>query len=56
MPAGVAAAAPTWKAPADDGPTQQLVASQKESVTKKALGWLTSFFATEESDEDTDKD
>ena len=55
VPAGVAAAAPTWKAPAD-GPTQQLVASQNESVTKKALGWLTSFFATEESDEDTDKD
>ena len=55
VPAGVAAAAPTWEAPAD-GPTQQLVASQNESVTKKALGWLTSFFATEESDEDTDKD
>ena len=56
VPAGVAAAAPTWKAPADDGPTQQLVASQNESVTKKALGWLTSFFSAEESDEDTDKD
>ena len=56
VPAGVAAAAPTWKAPADDGPTQQLVASQNESVTKKALGWLTTFFATGESDEDTDKD
>jgi len=55
VPAGVAAAAPTWKAPAD-GPTQQLVASQNESVTKKALGWLTSFFSAEESDEDTDKD
>ena len=55
VPAGVAAAAPTWEAPAD-GPTQQLVASQNESVTKKALGWLTSFFASEESDEDTDKD
>ena len=55
VPAGVVAAAPTWKAPAD-GPTQQLVASQNESVTKKALGWLTSFFATEESEEDTDKD
>ena len=55
VPAGVAAAAPTWEAPAD-GPTQQLVASQNQSVTKKALGWLTSFFATEESDEDTDKD
>ena len=55
VPAGVAAAAPTWEAPAD-GPTQQLVASQNESVTKKALGWLTSFFATEESEEDTDKD
>ena len=56
VPAGVAAAAPTWKAPADDGPTQQLVASQNESVTKKALGWLTSFFSAEASDEDTDKD
>ena len=55
VPAGVVAAAPTWEAPAD-GPTQQLVASQNQSVTKKALGWLTSFFATEESDEDTDKD
>ena len=55
VPAGVAAAAPTWEAPAD-GPTQQLAGSQNESVTKKALGWLTSFFATEESDEDTDKD
>ncbi len=55
VPAGVVAAAPTWEAPAD-GPTQQLVASQNESVTKKALGWLTSFFATEESEEDTDKD
>jgi biopolymer transport protein ExbB len=55
VPAGVAAAAPTWEAPAD-GPTQQLAASQNESVTKKALGWLTSFFASEESDEDTDKD
>ena len=55
VPAGVAAAAPTWEAPAD-GPTQQLVASQNQSVTKKALGWLTSFFATEESEEDTDKD
>jgi len=55
VPAGVVAAAPTWKAPAD-GPTQQLVASQNQSVTKKALGWLTSFFATEESEEDTDKD
>ena len=55
VPAGVAAAAPTWKAPAD-GPIQQLVASQNQSVTKKALGWLTSFFATEESEEDTDKD
>ena len=56
VPAGVAAAAPTWKAPADDGSTQQLVASQNESVTKKALGWLTSFFSAEASDEDTDKD
>jgi len=55
VPAGVAAAAPTWKAPADT-PTQQLVVPQNESVTKKALGWLTSFFATEESEEDTDKD
>ena len=55
VPAGVAAAAPTWEAPAD-GPTQQLAASQNESVTKKALGWLTGFFASEESDEDTDKD
>ena len=55
VPAGVAAAAPTWKAPADT-PTQQLVVPQDESVTKKALGWLTSFFATEESEEDTDKD
>ena len=55
VPAGVVAAAPTWEAPAD-GPTQQLVASQNQSVTKKALGWLTSFFATEESEEDTDKD
>ena len=55
VPAGVAAAAPTWKAPAD-GPTQQLVASQNESVTKKALGWLTSFFSAEKSDENTDKD
>ena len=55
VPAGVAAAAPTWEAPAD-GPTQQLAASQNKSVTKKALGWLTSFFASEESDEDTDKD
>jgi len=53
VPAGVAAAAPTWKAPADT-PTQQLVVPQNESVTKKALGWLTSFFATEESEEDTD--
>ena len=56
VPAGVAAAAPTWKAPADDGSTQQLVASQNESMTKKALGWLTSFFSAEGSDEDTDKD
>ena len=55
VPAGVAAVAPTWKAPADT-PTQQLVVPQNESVTKKALGWLTSFFATEESEEDTDKD
>ncbi len=55
VPAGVAAAPPTWKAPADT-PTQQLVVPQDESVTKKALGWLTSFFATEESEEDTDKD
>ena len=55
VPAGVVAAAPTWEAPAD-GPTQQLVASQNQSVTKKTLGWLTSFFATEESEEDTDKD
>tara|TARA_B100000959_G_scaffold105577_2_gene111398 strand:- start:1465 stop:2313 length:849 start_codon:yes stop_codon:yes gene_type:complete len=55
VPAGVAAAPPTWKAPADT-PTQQLVVPQNESVTKKALGWLTSFFATEESEEDTDKD
>jgi hypothetical protein len=55
VPAGVAAAAPTWKAPADT-PTQQVVVPQNESVTKKALGWLTSFFATEESEEDTDKD
>ena len=55
VPAGVAAAPPTWKAPADT-PTQQLVVPQNESVTKKALGWLTSFFATEESEEDADKD
>ena len=55
VPAGVAAAAPTWDASAD-GPTQQLAVPQNESVTKKALGWLTSFLATEESDEDTDKD
>ena len=53
VPAGVAAAAPTWDASAD-GPTQQLAVPQNESVTKKALGWLTSFFATEESEEDTD--
>ncbi|MCK5923010.1 MAG: MotA/TolQ/ExbB proton channel family protein, partial [Methylococcales bacterium] len=32
VPAGVAAAAPTWEAPAD-GPTQQLVASQNQSMT-----------------------
>jgi len=53
VPAGVAAAAPTWDASADR-PTQQLAVPKNESVTKKALGWLTSFFATEESEEDTD--
>ena len=53
VPAGVAAAAPTWDASADR-PTQQLSVPKNESVTKKALGWLTSFFATEESEEDTD--
>ena len=55
VPAGVAAAVPTWEAPAD-GSTQQVVASENKNVAGKVLGWITNFFASEESDEDTDKD
>ena len=55
VPAGVAAATPTWESPAD-GPTQPRVASENEGIAKKALGWISSFFAQEESDEDTDRD
>ena len=55
VPAGVAAAVPTWEAPAD-GSTQQVVASENKNVAEKVLGWITNFFASEESDEYTDKD
>ena len=55
VPAGVAAAVPTWEAPAD-GSTQQVVASENKNVAEKVLGWSTNFFASEESDEYTDKD
>ena len=55
VPAGVAAATPTWESPAD-GPTQPHVVSENEGIAKKALGWISSFFAQEESDEDTDRD
>ena len=55
VPAGVAAETPTWE-PSADGPTQAHVAPESEGMAKKALGWISSFFAQEESDEDTDND
>ena len=39
VPAGVAAATPTWDPPAD-GPTQPHVVSENEGIAKKALGWI----------------